>query len=148
MCLFPYVLSIWGGLFLLFYMVCVSSWVTPAAPLRSWMGRTNSQCQWLNSLFILANMLNLELSRSQKFVPNSLNDTPFEKWLLTSAMFIIITLFPLVFLPFYSLSFFLLTDTVSVALFFIYKICWLRYWEDSKGRACFSCVFENTVLWR
>lgn len=45
--------------------------------------------------------------------------------------------------------FFLLTDTVSVALFFIYKICWLRYyWEDSKGRACFSCVFENTVLWR
>lgn len=147
MCLFPYVLSIWGGLFLLFYMVCVSSRVTPAAPLRSWMGRTNSQCQRLNSLFILANMLNLELSRSQKFVPNSLNDTPFEKWLLTSAMFIIITLFPLVFLLF-SL-FFLLTDTVSVALFFIYKICWLRYyWEDSKGRACFSCVFENTVLWR
>lgn len=92
--------SIWGGLFLLFYMVCISSWVTPAAPLRSWVGRRTFQRQLLSSLFILVNMLNIELSRGQKFVPSSLNDTPFEKWLSTSAIFIIILLFPLVFVPF------------------------------------------------
>lgn len=128
-------------------------WVTPAAPLRSWMERRKFQCQWLNSLFILANMLNLELSRGQKFVPDSPNDTPFEKWLSTSAIFIIILLFPPCFCS--SLSFFFfLSDRHAMndaVLFFIYKICWVDYYREdpnslSRKDMLQQCLWKHCAL--
>lgn len=67
--------------------------MTPAAPLRSRIGG-----QRLKSLFILAHVLNLELSRSQKSIPKSLNDTHLSRSdSLAPAIFIIDLL---VFVPF------------------------------------------------
>lgn len=85
-------LSMWVGRFCCFHMVCISSLSDVRCTTEVMNG---DKVPVTEVTFILANVLNLELSHSQKIVPCSPNDTPFEKWLLTSAIYITILRFSL-----------------------------------------------------
>lgn len=80
-------LSMWVGRFCCFHMVCISSLSDVHCTTEVMNG---DKVPVTEVTFILASVLNLELSHSQKIVPGSPNDTPFEKWLLTSAIYITI----------------------------------------------------------
>lgn len=96
--LFPYVLRVFEEVFFccFIWLVFRHEWRWLHHWGHEWGGERSSASDWTH-FFILANVLNLEHSPGQKFVPNSLNDTPFEKWLLTSGIFIITLLFSPVF---------------------------------------------------
>lgn len=95
--------------------------VTPAAALRS---RIGGQRQRLKSVFILAHLLNLELSRSQKSIPKSPNDTHLSR--SDSPASVIYIMGSLVFVPFPVFFFVFLSSDAGV-----FMGCWTGSFREN-----------------